>query len=93
MFKLNLGQDTAHSLTEENFRELGQRTEGYSGADVALVVRDALMQVRKQEDKRTHALITKLYYFSLLERFKRQHISRKCLDQVEKTQTKLSMTY
>ena len=48
MFKLNLGQDTAHSLTEENFRELGQRTEGYSGADVALVVRDALMQVRKQ---------------------------------------------
>ena len=48
MFKLNLGQDTAHSLTEENFRELGQRTEGYSGADVALVVRDALMQVRMQ---------------------------------------------
>ena len=48
MFKLNLGQETAHSLTEENFRELGQRTEGYSGADVALVVRDALMQVRHQ---------------------------------------------
>ena len=48
MFKLNLGQETAHSLTEENFRELGQRTEGYSGADVALVVRDALMQVRQQ---------------------------------------------
>lgn len=47
MFKLNLGQETAHSLTEENFRELGQRTEGYSGADVALVVRDALMQVRE----------------------------------------------
>ena len=47
MFKLNLGQETAHSLTEENFRELGQRTEGYSGADVALVVRDALMQVRQ----------------------------------------------
>ena len=51
MFKLNLGQDTAHSLTEENFRELGQRTEGYSGADVALVVRDALMQVRMQDNK------------------------------------------
>ena len=55
MFKLNLGQDTAHSLTEENFRELGQRTEGYSGADVALVVRDALMQVREQEEKRSQA--------------------------------------
>ena len=44
MFKLNLG-DTAHSLTEENFRDLGMRTDGYSGADIAIVVRDALMQV------------------------------------------------
>ena len=46
MFKLNLGADTAHSLTEADFRELGQRTDGYSGADIAIVVRDALMQVR-----------------------------------------------
>ena len=45
MFKLNLGADTAHSLTEADFRELGQRTDGYSGADIAIVVRDALMQV------------------------------------------------
>ena len=44
MFKLNLGE-TAHALTEENFRDLGQRTDGYSGADIAIVVRDALMQV------------------------------------------------
>ena len=44
MFKLNLG-DTTHSLTEENFRDLGMRTDGYSGADIAIVVRDALMQV------------------------------------------------
>ena len=34
MFKLNLGADTAHSLTEADFRELGQRTDGYSGADI-----------------------------------------------------------
>ena len=45
MFKLNLGAETAHSLTEADFRELGQRTDGYSGADIAIVVRDALMQV------------------------------------------------
>lgn len=54
MFKLNLGQETAHSLTEENFRELGQRTEGYSGADVALVVRDALMQPVRKVQTATH---------------------------------------
>ena len=44
MFKLNLGETPNH-LTEENFRDLGQRTDGYSGADIAIVVRDALMQV------------------------------------------------
>ena len=46
MFKLNLGE-TPHHVTEENFRELGMRTEGYSGADIAIVVRDALMQVSR----------------------------------------------
>ena len=46
MFKLNLGETPNH-LTEENYRDLGQRTEGYSGADIAIVVRDALMQVCK----------------------------------------------
>merc|ERR1711997_594126 len=53
MFKLNLGE-TAHSLTEENFRDLGQRTDGYSGADVALVVRDALMQPVRKVQTATH---------------------------------------
>ena len=48
MFKLNLGE-TPHHLTEDNFRELGMRTEGYSGADIAIVVKDALMQVRSEE--------------------------------------------
>ncbi|WAR12614.1 VPS4B-like protein [Mya arenaria] len=47
MFKLHLGS-TPNSLTEEDFRELGTRAEGYSGADISIVVRDALMQpVRK----------------------------------------------
>ena len=52
MFKLNLGADTAHSLTEADFRELGQRTDGYSGADIAIVVRDALMQVSSRHVSR-----------------------------------------
>jgi len=53
MFKLNLGE-TAHALTEENFRDLGQRTDGYSGADIAIVVRDALMQPVRKVQTATH---------------------------------------
>jgi len=53
MFKLNLG-DTPHLLTEENFRELGKRTEGYSGADISIVVRDALMQPVRKVQTATH---------------------------------------
>lgn len=43
MFKLNLG-DTPNNLTEEEFALLGERAEGYSGSDVAVVVREALME-------------------------------------------------
>ncbi|XP_061163087.1 vacuolar protein sorting-associated protein 4B-like isoform X1 [Saccostrea echinata] len=53
MFKLHLG-NTPHSLTEEEFRELGRRTEGYSGADISIVVRDALMQPVRKVQTATH---------------------------------------
>ena len=43
MFKLNLG-DTPNDLTEEQFQSLGEISEGYSGSDVAVVVREALME-------------------------------------------------
>merc|ERR1712212_1146914 len=43
MFKLNMG-DTPHNISEEDFRDLGRRTDGYSGSDISIVVRDALMQ-------------------------------------------------
>jgi vacuolar protein-sorting-associated protein 4 len=47
MFKLHLG-NTPNDLKDEDFKELGQKSEGYSGADVGIVVRDALMKpVRK----------------------------------------------
>lgn len=53
MFKLHLGS-TPHSLTEVDFRELGQRTDGYSGADISVVVRDALMQPVRKVQTATH---------------------------------------
>merc|ERR1719341_2846639 len=53
LFKLNLG-NTPHMLTEEDIRVLGQRTDGYSGADISIVVRDALMQPVRKVQTATH---------------------------------------
>ncbi|XP_043285839.1 vacuolar protein sorting-associated protein 4 [Venturia canescens] len=53
MFKLHLG-NTAHSLTEDDFRTLAANTEGYSGADISIIVRDALMQPVRLVQTATH---------------------------------------
>lgn len=47
MFKIHLGK-TPHSLTEQDFTELGNATEGYSGSDIATLVKDACLEpIRK----------------------------------------------
>ncbi|KAG8937243.1 Vacuolar protein sorting-associated protein 4 [Tulasnella sp. 419] len=47
MFELHIG-NTPCELSPQDYRLLAQKTEGYSGSDIAIVVRDALMQpVRK----------------------------------------------
>jgi len=43
MVKLNLG-DTPSSLTEDDFETLGEITEGASGSDIMVLVKEALMQ-------------------------------------------------
>lgn len=43
MFEIHLG-DTPHTLSESDFAELGTLTEGYSGSDISVVVKDALFQ-------------------------------------------------
>lgn len=53
MFKIHLG-NTRTELTEEDIKELGSRTEGYSGADISIVVRDALMQPVRKVQTATH---------------------------------------
>lgn len=43
MFHINLG-DTATTLVKEDLKDLAARTEGYSGSDIAVVVREAIME-------------------------------------------------
>lgn len=43
MVKLNLG-DTPNNLTEDDFDHLGEITEGASGSDIKVLVKEALMQ-------------------------------------------------
>ncbi|KAG7831764.1 hypothetical protein KL920_000099 [Ogataea angusta] len=53
MFKLNIG-DTPCSLTTQDYQTLAQMTEGYSGHDVSVVVKDALMQPIRKIQMATH---------------------------------------
>jgi len=53
MFKLHVGNTACH-LTDADFKTLAQQTEGFSGADIGIVVRDALMQPVRKVQSATH---------------------------------------
>ena len=53
MFHLSMG-DTKTTITDKEYQELGLMTDGYSGADISLVVRDALMQPVRRVQTATH---------------------------------------
>ncbi|KAG7281538.1 hypothetical protein CRUP_007572 [Coryphaenoides rupestris] len=53
MYRLHLG-NTPHSLTEQDLRQLASKTDGYSGADISIIVRDALMQPVRKVQSATH---------------------------------------
>ena len=42
MFKIRLGK-TPNALTEDDYMELGKATDGYSGSDITIVVKEAMM--------------------------------------------------
>ena len=53
IFKLNMDK-THHTLTEADFRHLGVITDRYSGADISIVCREALMQPVRKVQTATH---------------------------------------
>ncbi|KAJ1945254.1 Vacuolar protein sorting-associated protein 4 [Kickxella alabastrina] len=53
MFQLHIG-NTPCTLTQRDYKVLADRTEGYSGSDIAVIVRDALMQPIRKVQMATH---------------------------------------
>jgi vacuolar protein-sorting-associated protein 4 len=53
MFQLHVG-DTPNELTQKDFRILADKTDGYSGSDISIIVRDALMQPVRKVISATH---------------------------------------
>ncbi|KAJ2693292.1 Vacuolar protein sorting-associated protein 4, partial [Coemansia spiralis] len=50
---LHIG-NTPCTLTQRDYRMLADRTDGYSGSDIAVIVRDALMQPIRKVQLATH---------------------------------------
>lgn len=53
MFQIHLG-DTKTDLKPSDLKQLARATEGYSGADIGILVRDALMEPVRKVQKATH---------------------------------------
>eukprot|EP00210_Caulerpa_lentillifera_P003052 g2914.t1 len=53
MFKIHLGT-TPNLLNDADFEKLGNRTEGFSGSDISVVVKDVLMQPLRFIRQATH---------------------------------------
>lgn len=53
LFKLNIAK-TNHSLTEEDIVLLAKRTDNYSGADISVLVRDAIYEPVRKFRSATH---------------------------------------
>ena len=75
MFKLHLGA-TPNSISESDFVTLGKKTEGYSGADISVIVRDALMQPVRKVQSATHFKKVRPGYKRKCFRFAPVHGSR-----------------
>ncbi|XP_066019699.1 vacuolar protein sorting-associated protein 4B-like [Pocillopora verrucosa] len=53
MFELHM-ENIKHCIQSTEFRDLAEKTEGYSGADISIVVRGAMMQPVRKVQQATH---------------------------------------
>ena len=53
MLKMNLGSND-HVVTDGDFKRMGRETDGYSGSDLSILVRDALMAPIRKVQTATH---------------------------------------
>jgi len=53
MFNIRLGP-TPHDLSNQDFMELGEMTEHYTGSDITTVVNEAMMMPLRQVQSSTH---------------------------------------
>lgn len=54
MFKTHLGTNTYHNIRDHEWMQLAQRAEHYSGADIAVVCREALLRPIRRLGTATH---------------------------------------
>jgi len=54
MFKTHLGINTFHTIKDNEWMQLGQKSEHYSGADIAVVCREALLRPIRRLGSATH---------------------------------------
>jgi len=54
MIRLHIGEETPNSLSSTDLDHLAQKTNGYSGHDISILVRDALMEPVRKVQRATH---------------------------------------
>ncbi|CAF0776148.1 unnamed protein product [Rotaria sp. Silwood1] len=54
MFKTHLGIETLHTIKDHEWMQLAQKAEHYSGADIAVVCREALLRPIRRLSSSTH---------------------------------------
>jgi vacuolar protein-sorting-associated protein 4 len=54
MFRVHTAKQAACTLTEVDFGQLASLTDGFSGSDIKVVVREALMEPLRTLDVATH---------------------------------------